>query len=153
MLWYGLNMVDSIIANSTAPQLQPVQNRSVGNAAISNASSMPDNDVMDDVIDVTPRVMDSDANNAFSSAGAPELRPPIENNITSGSQLRPALENFLPLELTTERALEARVADIEIAPNNEIDESDSEMSVNNANAIATMTDQNTELQQSVDISA
>ena len=42
---------------------------------------------------------------------------------------------------------------IEIAPNNEIDESDSEMSVNNANAIAMMTDQNTELQQSVDISA
>ena len=37
--------------------------------------------------------------------------------------------------------------------NNEIDESDSEMSVNNANAIAMMTDQNTELQQSVDISA
>ena len=153
MLWYVYNMVDSIIANSTAPQLQPVQNRSVGNAAVSNASSMPDNDVMDDVIDVTPRVMDSDANNAFSSAGAPELRPPIENNITSGSQLRPALENFLPLELTTERALEAWVADIEIAPNNEFDESDSEMSVNNANAIATMTDQNTELQQSVDISA
>ena len=153
MLWYGYNMVDSIIANSTAPQLQPVQNRSIGNAAVSNASSMPDNDVMDDVIDVTPRVMDNDANNAFSSAGAPELRPPIENNITSGSQLRPALENFRPLELTTERALEARVADIEIVPNNEIDESDSEMSVNNANAIATMTDQNTELQQSVDISA
>ena len=153
MLWYVTNMVDSIIVNSTAPQLQPVQNRSVGNAAVSNASSMPDNDVMDDVIDVTPRVMDNDANNAFSSAGAPELRPPIENNITSGSQLRPALENFRPLELTTERALEARVADIEIVPNNEIDESDSEMSVNNANAIATMTDQNTELQQSVDISA
>tara|TARA_B100001121_G_C18442925_1_gene504685 strand:- start:176 stop:637 length:462 start_codon:yes stop_codon:yes gene_type:complete len=153
MLWYVYNMVDSIIANSTAPQLQPVQNRSVGNAAVSNASSMPDNDVMDDVIDVTPRVMDSDANNAFSNAGSPELRPPIENNITSGAQLRPALENFRPLELTTERALEARVADIEIAPNNEIDESDSEVSVNNANAIAMMTDQNTELQQSVDISA
>ena len=66
MLWYVYNMVDSIIANSTAPQLQPVQNRSVGNAAVSNASSMPDNDVMDDVIDVTPRVMDSDANNALS---------------------------------------------------------------------------------------
>ena len=153
MLWYVYNMVDSIIANSTAPQLQPVQNRSVGNASVSNASSMPDNDVMDDVVDVTPRVMDSDANNAFSSAGSPELRPPIENNITSGAQLRPALENFRPVELTTERALESRVADIEIAPNNEIDESDSEMSVNNANAIAMMTDQNTELQQSVDISA
>ena len=146
-------MVDSIIANSTAPQLQPVQNRSVGNAAISNASSMPVNDVMDDVIDVTPRAMDSDANNSFSNAGSPELRPPIENNITSGAQLRQSLENFRPLELTTERALEARIADIEITPNNEIDESDSEMSVNNANAIAMMTDQNTELQQSVDISA
>ena len=47
MLWYVYNMVDSIIANSTAPQLQPVQNRSVGNAAVSNASSMPANDVMD----------------------------------------------------------------------------------------------------------
>ena len=53
MLWYVYNMVDSIIANSTAPQLQPVQNRSVGNAAVSNASSMPDNDVMDDVIDLS----------------------------------------------------------------------------------------------------
>ena len=53
MLWYVYNMVDSIIANSTAPQLQPVQNRSVGNAAVSNASSMPDNDVMDDVIAVS----------------------------------------------------------------------------------------------------
>ena len=40
MLWYVYNMVDSIIANSTAPQLQPVQNRSVGNAAVSNASNI-----------------------------------------------------------------------------------------------------------------
>ena len=146
-------MVDSILTNQAPIVQKPAENRSITSAAVSNASSMPDNDVMDDIIDVTPRVMDSDANNAFSSAGSPELRPPIENNITSGAQLRPALENFRPLELTTERALEARVADIEIAPNNEIDESDSEMSVNNANAIAMMTDQNTELQQSVDISA
>ncbi len=153
MLCYIFNMVDSIIANSTAPQLQPVQNRSVGNAAVSDASSMPITDVVDDVIDVTPRTMDSDANNAFSSAGAPELRPPIENNITSGAQLRPALENFRPLEVTTERALETRIADIEITPNNEIDEIDTELSVNNANAIAAFSDQNTELQQSVDLSA
>ena len=44
----------------------------------------PDNDVMDDVIDVTPRVMDSDANNSFSNAGSPELMPPIENNTHLG---------------------------------------------------------------------
>ncbi|MDC3068103.1 hypothetical protein OA005_02420 [Paracoccaceae bacterium] len=146
-------MVDSIIANSTAPQLQPVQNRSVSNAAVSDASSMPDNDIIDDVIDVSPRAMDSDSNNAFSSAGAPELRPPIENNITSGAQLRPALENFLPLEMTTERALENRIADIDLATNNEIDETDTEMSINNSNAIAAFSDQNTELQQAIDISA
>ena len=146
-------MVDSIIANSTASQLQPVQNRSVGNAAVSNASSMPDNVVVNDTIDVTPRAMDSDANNAFSSAGAPELRPSIENNITSGAQLRPALENFRTAELTTERALESRVADIEIVSNNQIDEIDTEFSVNNANVISSFTDQSTELQRSVDISA
>lgn len=146
-------MVDSIIANSTAPQLQPAQNRSVGNASVSNASSMPETDVLDDVIDVTPRTMDPDQNNAFSRAGAPELRPPIENNITSGAQLRPALENFRPIELTTERALENRVADIEVASNNIVDETDSDFSINNKNSIAAFTDQNTELQQSVDLSA
>ena len=153
MVWYCINMVDSIIANSTAPQLQPVQNRSIGNASVSNASSMPDNDVANDVIDVTPRTMDSDSNNAFSSAGAPELRPSINNNITSGAQLRPSLENFRTAELTTERALESRVADIEIISNNEIDEIDTEFSVRNANAVTSFTDQSTELQQSIDISA
>ena len=146
-------MVDSIIANSTAPQLQPVQNRSAGNAAVANASSMPEADVIEDIIDVTPRTMDSDADNSFSNAGAPELRPPIENNITSGAQLRPSLENFRPPEFTTERALENRIADIEIASNNEIDETDTEMSVNNNNVIAAFSDQSSDLQQSVDLSA
>ena len=58
-------MVDSIIANSTAPSIAACSNRSAGNTAVANASSMPEADVIEDIIDVTPRTMDSDAITLF----------------------------------------------------------------------------------------
>ena len=153
MLWYVYNMVDSIIANSTAPQLQPVQNRSVGNAAVSNASSVPEVELTEQVVDITPRVMDSDANNAFATPTEPRTLSRLgQDTITSGLELRPPLENFNPIDVTTERALENRVADIEIRTNDLVDETDTIANMNN-NAIEAFTTTDNELQQSVDISA
>ena len=56
------------------------------------------------------------------------------------------------MELTSERALENRTADIEIRSNNEIDETDSLASINNQNIKAFETVDAT-LQQSVDLTA
>ena len=66
--------------------------------------------------------------------------------------MRPPLENFRPMELTSERALENRTADIEIRSNNEIDETDSIANINNQNIRAFETVDAT-LQQSVDLTA
>ena len=54
--------------------------------------------------------------------------------------------------MTTERALENRVADIEIRTNDLVDETDTIANMNN-NAIEAFTTTDNELQQSVDISA
>ena len=67
-------------------------------------------------------------------------------------ELRPSLENFRPVEITSERMLENRIADIELRSNNEVDETDSMVSVNNS-AIEAFANIDVEIQQSVDISA
>ena len=147
-----INMVDSILTNQ-APVVQKVaENKSLTSAAVSNASTVPEADLAEDIIDVTPRTMDTNPEEAFSSRGAAELRPPINDMINSGAELRPALSNFGPREMTSERALENRIADIEIRANNEIDETDTLAKVNN-DAIEAFTSTDASLQQSVDISA
>ena len=147
-----INMVDSILTNQ-APVVQKVaENKSLTSAAVSNASTVPEADLAEDIIDVTPRTMDTNPEEAFSSRGAAELRPPINDMINSGAELRPALSNFGPQEMTSERALENRIADIEIRSNNDIDETDTLAKVNN-DAIEAFTSTEATLQQSVDISA
>ena len=147
-----INMVDSILTNQ-APVVQKVaENKSLTSAAVSNASTVPEADLAEDIIDVTPRTMDTNPEEAFSSRGAAELRPPINDMINSGAELRPALSNFGPREMTSERALENRIADIEIRSNNDIDETDTLAKVNN-DAIEAFTSTDASLQQSVDISA
>ena len=148
-----LNMVDSILTNQAPVVQKPAENKSITSAAVSNASSVPEVDLAEDVIDVTPRTMDPDPRQAFSSRGAPELRPAVRADIIeSGKELRPPLENFRPMELTSERALENRIADIEIRSNNEIDETDTPTKINN-DAIEAFTSTDKMLQQSVDLSA
>ena len=66
--------------------------------------------------------------------------------------MRPALENFGPIEVTSEKALENRVADIEIRSNNDIDETSTMTNINNS-AIEAFTDIDSALQQSVDMTA
>ena len=97
--------------------------------------------------------MDSDANNAFATPTEPRTLSRLgQDTITSGLELRPPLENFNPIDVTTERALENRVADIEIRTNDLVDETDTIANMNN-NAIEAFTTTDNELQQSVDISA
>ena len=52
------------------------RNRSITSAAVSNASSVPEVEQSDQVVDVTLRVMDTDANNSFAS--------PIESRVAIG---------------------------------------------------------------------
>ena len=96
-------------------------------------------------MDVAPRQQFS----SVAQRGAGSIMGDI---IDSGSDLRPPLENFCPMELTSEKALENRTADIEIRSNNEIDETDSLASIKNQNIRAFETVDAT-LQQSVDLSA
>ena len=145
-------MVDSILTNQAPVVTRAAENRSMTTAAVADASSIPDVEVEEEIIDVSPRTMDSDPNQAFSSRGAPELRPPIQNFTSEPVDLRPALDNFGPMELTSERALENRVADLEIATNNEIDETSSLASINNSN-VEPFADTERLLQQSVDMTA
>ena len=72
--------------------------------------------------------------------------------IDSGVELRPPLENFGPTEMTSEKALENRIADIEIRSNNNIDETDTETRIVNQN-IQAFESVDMTLQQSVDLSA
>ncbi len=146
-------MVDSILTNQAPIAQQSTSNRSITSTAVSDASSIPEVELADQVVDVTPRVMDSDANNSFAPPieSRVAIRPP-EDTITSGLDLRPPLENFSPIDLTTERALENRVADIEIRANDLVDETDSQANINN-NAIEAFTTADNDLQQAVDISA
>jgi hypothetical protein len=144
-------MVDSILTNQAPIVQTPVQNRSVTSAAVSDASNVPDLELSIEAVDVTPRTMDSNSEGSFSSPATPQLTPIISTNIGEG-ELRPPLENFRPIELTSERALENRVADLEIRPNNQVDETDSQVSVNNS-AIEAFTGTEQSLQQAVDLTA
>ena len=96
--------------------------------------------------------MDTDPDQAFSGRGIQEFAPTGVDIIRSGDELRPPLENFRPVEVTSEKALENRVADIEIRSNNDIDETDSEIRVNNE-AIEAFRTVDQSLQQSVDLTA
>jgi len=146
-------MVDSILTNQAPIAQQSSSNRSITSAAVSNASSIPEVEQSEQVVDITPRVMDADSNNAFASPVEPRTLSSLsENSITSGIDLRPPLENFNPIELTTERALENRIADIEIRTNDLVDETDSQLNINN-NAIESFSTPDNDLQQSVDLSA
>ena len=145
-------MVDSILTNQAPVVTRPAENRSMTSAAVSNASTIPEAEVEQEIIDVTPRSMDSDSDASFSSRGAPELRPPIQNFTSEPIDLRASLENFGPIEVTSERALENRIADIELRSNNDIDETSSMANINNS-AIEAFTDTDSALQQSVDMTA
>ena len=146
------NMVDSILTSQAPIAQKPAENRSITGAAVSNASNVPEIDLVEDMIDVTPRSMDTNPEQAFSSRGAPELKPPVNDMINSASELRPSLSNFGPREMTSERALENRIADIEIRSNNDIDETDTISKINN-DAIEAFTSNDVSLQQAVDLSA
>ena len=146
-------MVDSILTNQAPIAQQSSSNRSITSAAVNNASSIPEVEQIDQVVDVTPRVMDTDSNSSFASPNQQVVLPSIsENSITSGIELRPPLENFNPIDLTTERALENRVADIEVRANDLVDEIDTQANINNS-AIEAFTTVDIDLQQAVDISA
>ena len=145
-------MVDSILTNQAPIVTKSVENRSVTTAAVNNASSVPDAEVAEQIIDVTPRAMDSDANRSFSERGSPELRPPLKNFLTESVDLRPALENFGPMELSSEEALESRVADLEIGSNEAVDETSSTVNVNNR-AIEAFVEPREQLQRSVNATA
>ena len=145
-------MVDSIMTNQAPVVQKPVENRSITSSAVSNASSVPDAGLAEDIIDVTPRTMDTDPDQAFSGRGIQELPPTGVEIIRSGDELRPPLENFRPVEVTSEKALENRVADLEIRSNNEIDETDTEVRVNNE-AIEAFKTVDQSIQQSVDLTA
>tara|TARA_B100000287_G_scaffold353228_1_gene342943 strand:+ start:1154 stop:1591 length:438 start_codon:yes stop_codon:yes gene_type:complete len=145
-------MVDSILTNQAPIVQKPAENRSITSAAVSNASSVPEVDLAEDTIELTPRTMDSDPNQQFSSVAQQGSGSIMGDIIDSGSELRPPLENFGPIVLTSEKALENRTADIEIRSNNEIDETDSIASINNQNIKAFET-VDSSLQQSVDLTA
>ena len=145
-------MVDSILTSQAPIAQKPAENRSVISAAVSNASSVPEVDVAEDIIDVSPRTMDSDPEQQFSSLAQRGTGSIMADIIDSGSELRPQLENFGPMELTSEVALENRTADIEIRSNNQIDETDSPISINNQN-IRAFEAADTSIQQAVDLTA
>ena len=145
-------MVDSILTNQAPVVQKPSENRSITNSAVSNASSIPEVELADDIIDVSPRTMDANPDAAFSPRGAPDLRPSINEMINNGRELRPALENFRPDDATTEKILENRIADIEIRTNNSIDETDTVNSIANANIEAFKSNDDL-MQQSVDMTA
>ena len=144
-------MVDSILTNQAPVVVRSAENRSTAASAVSNASIVPEIEVDDEIIDVSPRTMDTNADESFSSRGAPELRPPLENFSAEPLQLRPALANFDPVEMTGERALENRTADININ-NNDIDETSTVSNVNNRFIDAFLETDET-MQQSVDLTA
>ena len=146
-------MVDSILTNQAPVAQQTPSNRSITSVAVSNASSVPEVELTEQVVDVTPRAMDADANNVFATPSDSRTLSRLgQDTITSGLELRPPLENFSPIEVTTERALENRIADIEIRTNDLVDETDTIANMNN-NAIESFTSPDSELQQSVDLSA
>ena len=145
-------MVDSILTNQAPIVQKPAENRSITSAAVSNASSVPEIDLAEETIDVTPRTMDADPNQQFSPVAQSRSGLGMAGIIDSGVELRPPLENFGPAEMTSEKALENRIADIEIRSNNNIDETDTETRIVNQN-IQAFESVDMTLQQSVDLSA
>ena len=145
-------MVDSILTSQAPIAQRPAENRSITNSAVSNASNIPEVDLAEDIIDVSPRTMDTDPEQQFAPIAQSGTGSIVSDIIDSGSELRPQLENFGPMELTSEVALENRTADIEIRSNNEIDETDSPVSINNQNIRAFET-VDTSIQQAVDLTA
>ena len=145
-------MVDSILTNQAPIVQKPAENRSITSAAVSNASSVPEIDLAEETIDVTPRTMDTDANKQFSPTMQSGAGLGMAGIIDSGVELRPPLENFGPTEMTSEKALENRIADIEIRSNNNIDETDTGTSIANQN-IQAFESVDMSLQKSVDLSA
>ena len=145
-------MVDSILTNQAPIVQKPAENRSITSAAVSNASSVPEIDLAEETIDVTPRTMDTDPNQQFSPITQSTSGLGMAGIIDSGVELRPPLENFGPAEMTSEKALENRIADIEIRSNNNIDETDTETRIVNQN-IQAFESVDMTLQQSVDLSA
>ena len=99
-------MVVSILTNQAPVVTKTAENRSMTATAVSNASTIPETEVEQEIIDVTPRTMDSDPDASFSSRGAPELRPPLQNFTSGAHRPETALENFGPIEVTSEKALE-----------------------------------------------
>ena len=120
-------------------------------SAVSNASSVPEIDLAEETIDVTPRTMDTDPTTVFFN-NTKQSGLGMAGIIDSGVELRPPLENFGPAEMTIEKALENRIADIEIRSNNNIDETDTETRIVNQN-IQAFESVDMTLQQSVDLSA
>ena len=59
-------MVDSILTNQAPVVTRPAENRSMTSAAVSNASTIPEAEVEQEIIDVTPRSMDSDSDASFT---------------------------------------------------------------------------------------
>ena len=60
-------MVDSILTNQAPIITRPADNRSMTTSAVSNASSVPEVEVEEEIIDVSPRSMDTDPDSSFSS--------------------------------------------------------------------------------------
>ena len=60
-------MVDSIQTNQAPVVVRAAENRSMTTAAVSDASSIPEVEVEEQIIDVSPRTMDGDPNSSFSS--------------------------------------------------------------------------------------
>ena len=60
-------MVDSLLTNQAPIVQKPAENRSITSSAVSNASNVPEVELAEDTIDVTPRTMDVDPNQQFSS--------------------------------------------------------------------------------------
>ena len=146
-------MVDSILTNQAPIVTKAAENRISVSTAVDNASNIPEAEAAEEIIDVTPRSMDADPQASFSARGVPELRPPLQNFSADPVELRPSLENFGQIQLTSEKALENRVADIELRSNNEIDETSSIVNVNNDAIEAFVGSAETEVQQSVDLTA
>ena len=58
-------MVDSILTNQAPSVVKIADNRSVASAAVANASNVPEIEVDDEIIDVTPRTMDTSPEKSF----------------------------------------------------------------------------------------
>ena len=107
-------MIDSILTNQAPIVQKPAENRSITSSAVSNASNVPEVDLAESTIDVTPKTMDADPKQQFSSVAQRGSGSIMGDVIDSGSDLRPTLENFGPMELTSEKALDTALLVIDL---------------------------------------